>query len=317
MCLLSVFATPRSGSAQPNEKLDAVDDLTAVIEYPAAEYEKAVSGFVRKQRARYVSDLEAMEKQFKADGELESLLAVQAEITRVKANGAVGAEDLVKAPKALRNHQLAFKGQADSADDVVGAELDKRLAERIVELTKDGRVDEAKRCLAAQKTISQLRKSRKLEPPPAPLDWVSRHAVYRTSSTHIHFAPHRSFLTCDEPNPHGGFAFHTKGAGGEFVEIDLGEVRTIRRIWIQNRQAPGATRQDEQDTWDVAIGLQVRLVAQRSTSGKRVWTAKTGEGEYVIDLPGVPARYIRLEQPRRACIHLSSIKVFAEPIAEK
>jgi hypothetical protein len=316
-CLLTLLTGPLSVVAQPNEKADRGDELVAIVEYPVAEFEKAVADFRKKQRERYVTSLEVMAKDLKSDGQLESLIAVEAELARVKLKGTVSAEDLVKAPKTLRDQQMAFQEQVESADDVVGAEFDKRLADRIVELTKDGNVDEAKRFLIARKMISDLRQARKPEPPPEPLEWVSRHADYRTSSTHIHFVPHASFLTCNGPNPYGGFAFHTRGGGGAFVEIDLGEIRTIRRIWIENRQAPGATQEDEQEVWDVATGLQIRLATQRTSSGRKVWTAESGEGEYVIDVPKVKARYIRLEQSNQNCIHLSRIKVFAEPLKEK
>ncbi len=95
-----------------------------------------------------------------------------------------------------------------------------------------------------------------------------------------------------------GLFFHTAEEESPWVEIDLGELRNIDRVMVENRDDMGAER---------ALPLVVELgdtarhyheVARRVEAFDR-WTAT---------FPKQQTRYVRLLVPRRTTLHLKNVE---------
>jgi len=109
-------------------------------------------------------------------------------------------------------------------------------------------------------------------------------------SVHDNAADHAK-LFCGEKSDHG-FAFHTGDEANPWVQIDLGTVVSVTGLIIENR--PGERRTD-------GLRLSVSQDAQQRT---KVWTAPKWQQVWEVtvtttqagaEVPGRPARYLKLE----------------------
>jgi F5/8 type C domain len=96
-----------------------------------------------------------------------------------------------------------------------------------------------------------------------------------------------------------GALFHTVSEDHPWVELDLGEPRTLSRMRVVNR--------------DQARGRAVPLVVEGSLD--RVHWRELGRRHdpfrvWRFDLPGGPFRYFRLSVPRTTFFHLASIAAY-------
>jgi hypothetical protein len=112
---------------------------------------------------------------------------------------------------------------------------------------------------------------------------------FRTSSSHPSCQPH----DCAD------LLFHTLVENDPWVEIDLGQVRSIHRIDIANRS-------------DCCAERAVPLVAEVSLDDRHWNQVARREAEFstwTARFPTRPARYVRLHVPRETALHLEGIAV--------
>ncbi len=92
--------------------------------------------------------------------------------------------------------------------------------------------------------------------------------------------------------PARGYAFHTGDEQNPWAKIDLGAVKTVKAVVIENR--PGERRTE---------GL-ILSVSEDGKKWEQVWTAKKWEQSWLvpitrfhsgIDVPGRPVRYLKVE----------------------
>ena len=129
--------------------------------------------------------------------------------------------------------------------------------------------------------------------------WISKNARYIVSSVHYIFKPKPSLLSYEKSV--GDFAFHTKLDGlNPYIIIDLGQVKTVTKIYIENRGGRADRR---------AAALTVWL-ANGTRFGKPVWRAPETRGEWTISLTPTKARFIRMGLTAREAFHLRHVKIF-------
>ena len=141
--------------------------------------------------------------------------------------------------------------------------------------------------------------------------WISKKATYRVSSIADQYNPLPSFLNENQRFHKGGFAFHTNGAQGEWVTIDLGKKKTITRVVILNRNDKGDSRQEILN-WSIGMSLYI------SSDGKKqqkAWTARQGLPGWNVRLPKpIEGRFVTLQLPTRAAkpvpLTLKKVMVF-------
>ena len=140
---------------------------------------------------------------------------------------------------------------------------------------------------------------------------ISANATLTLSSTSIYDLPeqHPSFFSGDYAG--NGYAFHTGQEENPFAIVDLGAVRRITGVAVENREQCA----------DRAATLRVSL-SQDGTTWKEVWKADIAMPRWEIPLtdfhdaggkdPGMPARYIKLEtRPANPeALHLRRIEVY-------
>jgi len=94
--------------------------------------------------------------------------------------------------------------------------------------------------------------------------------------------------------------FHTNEEMNPWFEVDLGEIKPVRRLYIKNRADA---------RWERAVPLIVELSNDRST-----WQAVAQrESPFAIWEPSFApskARYVRLRVPRVTFLHLEQVKVY-------
>lgn len=94
--------------------------------------------------------------------------------------------------------------------------------------------------------------------------------------------------------------FHTKDDESPWLEIDLGEVRSVSQVEIQNRRDYGPER---------AVPLLIEL----SDDGKTYRTVSRRERVFqnlIARFPRQKARYVRLRAERRTYLHFEGVRVF-------
>ena len=121
---------------------------------------------------------------------------------------------------------------------------------------------------------------------------ISANATVTTSSTCVHDFPedYQSLLTGERPAR--DYAFHTAAEKNPWATVDLGSVKTVKAIVIENR--PNEHRSD---------GL-IMSVSEDGQMWTQVWQAEELQPEWTvalthfhagIDVPGREARYLKFE----------------------
>ncbi len=121
---------------------------------------------------------------------------------------------------------------------------------------------------------------------------ISANAKLELSSGSVHdrASEHERLFTGEKPR--SGFAFHTGDEKNPWIKIDLGSVKTVKAVVIENRPHEGRTK-----------GLILSVSADGRT-WEQVWQAPQVEARWVVpvtqfhagvDAPGRPARLLKLE----------------------
>jgi len=186
----------------------------------------------------------------------------------------------VLAAKTLSGAAVTFKQDADEFTvDVAGKDRDKPVT--VIELTLDKPVAPGLLIGAAH----------------APKSYISEHGAVLSDKATLELSSRSSY---DDEKIHArlfsgdkvDYAFHTDKEKNPWAKVDLGAVKTVNAVLIENRA--NERRAD---------GLIVSL----SEDGKKwqeVWHAKTFEPTWLVsvtrldaggDVPGRPVRYIKLE----------------------
>ncbi len=159
--------------------------------------------------------------------------------------------------------------------------------------------------------------------------WLSKDATYIASSNHRRRPPLPSLLTGEGKFYQGGppgfenddaYAFQTnemkdvkKGERitGEHIIIDLKLIGEVTRIEVANR-AFHQSGENYQFILNRAIGMRIWLSNDPKERGLEIWTAKSGEDEYRVQVPNVRARYVTIGFPEDivGVLHLKTVKIF-------
>jgi len=145
-----------------------------------------------------------------------------------------------------------------------------------------------------------------------PEQWISKNASYDVSSVHAHFTPLPYFLTGSGKvhDESSAFSFHTQLDGKDpYVIIDLGEKRTVTKIYIQNRGH--LTAGDTKRIRDPRVEtLTVWLALNATNFGKPVWQVERPQLEWTIQLQPTEARYVKIGLRQKEALHLKHVKIF-------
>ena len=140
---------------------------------------------------------------------------------------------------------------------------------------------------------------------------ISANATVTTSSTCVHDFPedYQSLLTGERPAR--DYAFHTAAEKNPWATVDLGSVKTVKAIVIENR--PNEHRSD---------GL-IMSVSGDGEMWTQVWQAEELQSEWTvalthfhagIDVPGREARYLKFETRNKKgrSLLLNRVTVYGE-----
>ena len=121
---------------------------------------------------------------------------------------------------------------------------------------------------------------------------LSQSAKLEISSTSAHDVAGDHDRLFQGEQPARGYAFHTGDEQNPWAKIDLGAVKTVKAVVMENR--PGERR---------TAGL-ILSVSEDGKQWEPVWSAKKWEQRWLvpitrfhsgIDVPGRPARYLKVE----------------------
>ena len=108
--------------------------------------------------------------------------------------------------------------------------------------------------------------------------------------------------------PRGSFFFHTAVDTGQWIRVDLGRRRRVRRIEVTNRR----------DGYQERARHVFAVLSDGESAGRRVFPIYEhgqlpGEGwqECGIDLPDVGARYVTITSPMNTALHFADLRVYA------
>ncbi len=188
----------------------------------------------------------------------------------------------VQSARTLTGAPATFT-QTASEFSVSVAETDRDNPVTVIELTLDQTVPDGTVLGAAHEAPVNMAEYGALLSENAKLELSS-------PSAHDRAANHERLFKGEKPA--GGFAFHTGDEKKPWIKIDLGAVKTVKAVVIENR--PNEKRTD---------GL-ILSVSEDGQKWEKVWQAKQWEQKWLapvthfqagIDAPGRPARYLKLE----------------------
>lgn len=143
--------------------------------------------------------------------------------------------------------------------------------------------------------------------------WISKTATYEQSSVMADFNGDRDKLLTGESFA-GEFAFHTQQEKGANIIIDLGQVRTVKGLEIENRQNPAF--------YDRAKTLAVWTSIDK-VNWTETWAATEAQGLWAVlvlgtgaggkPVEGANARYVKVGLRGTDYLHLKSVRVYGEP----
>ena len=186
----------------------------------------------------------------------------------------------VLAARTLTGAPVTFKQSADEfAVDVAGKDREKPVT--VIELTLEKPV-EADRIIGAAH---------------APKSYVSEHGAVLSEKATLEISSRSGY---DDENNHArlfsgdkaDYAFHTDQEKNPWAKVDLGAVKTVNAVVIENRA--NERRAD---------GL-ILSISEDGQKWQEVWRAKTWESTWVVpvtrfdagnNVPGRPARFIKVE----------------------
>jgi len=114
--------------------------------------------------------------------------------------------------------------------------------------------------------------------------------------------------------PRGRFFFHTAFGPGQWIRVDLGRRRRVRRVEVTNRQ--GGYQERARHVFAV--------LSDREPGRRHVFPmyehGQLSDGawqECGIDLPDVGARYVTITSPMNTALHFADLKVYAAAVNDE
>jgi alpha-L-fucosidase len=204
----------------------------------------------------------------------------------------------VKSARALSGAAVKFN-QNDQEFRVQIEEAQRDTPVTVIELTLDQPVEEGRIIGNARANSESLWQYGKVLSANAKLELSS-------SSSHDVAADHAKLFTGEMARP--GYAFHTGEATNPWAKIDIGAVKNVKAVVIENR--PGEKRTD---------GL-ILSTSQDGVKWEETWRASQWEPRWVvpvtrfhagINAPGRPLRYLKIEskgdEPRPLLLNRLSV----------
>ena len=143
---------------------------------------------------------------------------------------------------------------------------------------------------------------------------ISEGAALEISSASRHNCPEDHGHLFRGHYAQNGYAFHTAEEKNPWAKVDLGAVKNIRAVAIHNR--PGERRTEGLVVSTSADGEQW-TEAWRATEWREEWVAMITRFHAGIEVPGRPARYLKLEtrgdSPRP--LLLQRVTVYGDPVS--
>lgn len=121
---------------------------------------------------------------------------------------------------------------------------------------------------------------------------LSEGAKLELSATSVHDKPSDHERLFKGERPGRGFAFHTADEKNPWARIDLGAVKNVKAVVIENR--PNERRTDGL-ILSVSEDGQTWAKAWQAKEWQQKWLAPVTQFHAGIEAPGRPARYLRLE----------------------
>jgi len=188
----------------------------------------------------------------------------------------------VTAARTLAGEPVAFT-QSDKELLIKVAKADQDSPVTVVELTLEKPLEVGRIVGSARTAVADMAEYGKV---------LSANAKLELSSTspHDRGANHARLFSGEKTSQ--GFAFHTGDETNPWAKIDLGAVKTVKAVVIENR--PGERRTE---------GL-ILSVSEDGKKWDQVWIAKKWEQSWTIpvtrfhsgiDVPGRPVRYLKVE----------------------
>ena len=168
---------------------------------------------------------------------------------------------------------------------------------------------------AGSKVVWHTAKVRLLDPADRNIEWVSKDATFKISSTSSKYKPLKAFLT-GEGELTSGCAIHTDYEATPWAIIALTKAVDVKRIVILNRQRAYSSRSQNP-------GLRV-WTSVDGAEWQELWRAKASSSMWMINLKTpIKARYVKLGlvnvsesgKPRNSYLALAGVKIYAAPPA--
>lgn len=137
--------------------------------------------------------------------------------------------------------------------------------------------------------------------------WISENATYTVSSVYAGQSPLPSLLTGEGRlyiyTDGSQYAFHTEIQDNPSITIDLGDTRTVERIYIKNRKGYGSRSK----------GITAWVSNDRAIKGEQIGMSDEVLDEYTMTLSRPQrARFITLGLQRSDYFHLQHVKIFGQ-----
>jgi hypothetical protein len=148
-------------------------------------------------------------------------------------------------------------------------------------------------------------------PEPGKAKWISKDATYKASSMYkggdVSLAkPSPALLSYEGPRLHRNFNVHTQNTTEKnpHIIIDLGKLKTINRIYIENRTGGGMEKR--------ATELTVWISPYEKFNQRFIWQAEEVKTAWTVDLEKPEkARYIKIGLlGKRKNLHLNHVKIY-------
>jgi len=188
------------------------------------DFDAAANKKLRGMQVKYLSRLSSMEKTYKAAGNLEGLLAVQAEMKAVSESVPAPAEAMAKAPSDLLKVRKQWAGAMQQYDAWVTRERGKyaqqeikRLEAEVVHLTQSSKIEEA---MAIKKKVDAMKAEMALAAAPSSTPALSSSTPSTTSTPSTSSTP-------STPSTPGGGKAAALSPEGLIVYIDFEEASGV------------------------------------------------------------------------------------------
>lgn len=188
----------------------------------------------------------------------------------------------VKSARTLTGAPVQFE-QKENEFTVQVAEADRDTPVTVIELTLDQPVPDGVIAGSARSVPENLSEYGKV---------LSENATLELSagSPHDHASDHEKLFKGDKAA--SGYAFHTADEKNPWIKVDLGAVKTVKAVVIENRPNEKRT---EGLILSVSDDGQKWVKAWEAKKWEQKWLALVTRFHAGIDVPGRPVRFLKLE----------------------